>query len=83
VEDTEMPDQEQRQTDRIIAVDDDGDEYVIIEYTTFIEFRPISGPATWTKGTKELRLDTGQHVNWIDDDTFQIVSNDRVLRRLK
>ena len=62
--------------------DDNLSEYTVIEYQNFTTFRPISGPAQRVPTTKMLMLLDGRAVNWIDDNTFQIVETDQIIRKI-
>lgn len=60
----------------------DGTIYTVQIFQTFRVFKPIDGPATEVGGTKEAVLSNGRHLNLVDDDTFQILDNDEIIRRL-
>lgn len=62
--------------------DDDGSRYTVIEYQNYTRSRPISGPAQNIPTTKELFLSDGRAVTWIDDDTFEIVATDEIIRKI-
>lgn len=72
-----------KEISRFEAQSDSGERYTVIEYQTMIEFQPISGPKSFVGGTKELLLANGSDVEFIDDDTFQIVKTDKVIRRIR
>jgi hypothetical protein len=66
------------------AVDDDGNEYTIIEYQEMMEQRFREKPSQWTRtGPSWLRLDDGTPVNQIDADTFKIATDDRIIKRVR
>lgn len=61
---------------------DSGREYTVVEYQNYRRFQPVSGPAQNVPTTKEMFLSDGRDVNFIDDDTFQIVLTDEVIRTI-
>lgn len=71
-----------RAIDRHDCEDDEGREYVVIEYRHFSIREPLNGPRQEVPGVREYRLSDGSDVNWIDDNTFQILANDRIIRRI-
>lgn len=71
-----------RESDQFEAQDDEGNLYTVIEYQLVIESEPISGPSSIMKGTKELFLGNGRAVNYIDDDTFEVVETEKIIRRV-
>jgi hypothetical protein len=60
----------ERETNRFLAVSDDGEEFVVIEYQHIIERKLLSGEISVTKGRKRLALSNGLRVNQIDPETF-------------
>lgn len=64
------------------AVDEDGKRYTLELYQTFVEFRPISGEASWSKGSKRFQTVNGDHVNASADGTFILLDSGKKLRRL-
>jgi hypothetical protein len=79
-----MANRETHETDEFVAVDDDGTEYMIIEYQEVIEQRAIDKPLEWIKaGPRWYRLRDGTPVNYIDGNTFKISTTDKVLTRVR
>jgi hypothetical protein len=72
-----------QESDRFEAKDDGGRLYTVVEYQLIIESTPVSGPTSIMKGTKELFLANGHNVNYIDDDTFEVVETDTIIRRVR
>lgn len=68
---------------RFEAASDSGERYTIVEYQTMIETQLISGRKSVVGGTKELLLANGDDVNFIDDDTFKIVKDNKIIRRVR
>lgn len=79
-----MPHREEHAVKEYDARDDDGEEYVIIEYQEVMERRTVGNPnVEWVKtGPSTFRLDDRTPVNRIDADTFKIATNDTVLKLL-
>ncbi|APO74293.1 hypothetical protein AM571_CH01458 [Rhizobium etli 8C-3] len=71
-----------QETDRIQARGESGRIYTVIERTKIISMRMLDGSVSQAKGTKQLSTADGQHVNWIDENTFQIVLTDEILHRI-
>tara|TARA_R100000365_G_scaffold3600_1_gene12559 strand:- start:3507 stop:3731 length:225 start_codon:yes stop_codon:yes gene_type:complete len=71
-----------RETARFKARAADGKIYTVVEYTNMIRSRPISGPAEEVAGSKSLLLTDGRHVNYEDEDTFEIVVTGETLKRV-
>lgn len=66
------------------VMDEDEDEYDVIEYQEVMERRHRDRPSEWVKtGPTWFRLADGSPVNKIDDDTFVIAASDRVLKRIR
>lgn len=64
--------------ERFLAKNTNGHIYnVVLIQEAGPVFRPVSGPATPTKGRKHYELDTGEHVNKISETEFEIVFTDR------
>lgn len=68
--------------ERIECLGSDGQTYVVIRQVNMIEFRSLSGEVSRQPGMQQFRLSTGGSVNWINDDTFEIVQTDMRLKRL-
>ncbi|CAO3404272.1 hypothetical protein [Azospirillum palustre] len=78
-----MPRQKKEQTNDFEAVGDSGRRYRVIEMTTFTEFRPVSGNATWVRGTREYFLDNGKGLNPEGNESYRIVQTDEVIRKVE
>jgi hypothetical protein len=61
---------------------DSGRQYTVVEYQNYRRFQPLNGPAQDVPGTKELFLSDGRDVNFIDENTFQIVLTDEIVRKI-
>lgn len=59
---------------------DDGTIYEVEEIQEYSDASSFDGEE-WIEGLKRLELSDGSHVNYIDDDTFQIVATGKLLRR--
>jgi len=72
-----------KKTGAIAAADDKGRRYTIEVLTTFQEVSGLgSDSVEWEDVATRLRLDTGEHVNPLDDGRFQVLQTGTVLRRL-
>lgn len=69
--------------DMFECTDEFGTIYTIKAYAPELRYPTFSGDNSVIFGTKSLYTSDGQHVNMIDDDTYQIVVNDRLLKRIK
>lgn len=67
-------------TGSVKLLDDTGATVTATIYTTFTEFRPLSGPVEWIAGTKAYKMPDGSHLNPQSDGTFIEVKSSRVLR---
>jgi hypothetical protein len=61
---------------------DDGQQVIVIEWQTIITTSLISGPRTRVPMTRSFTLANGSSVNQIDDNTFQVVQTDQMLRKV-
>lgn len=66
---------------RIACKDDTGQTYVLEEWQEQIPAGHLDDPNATTPGMKQLILSTGGRVNYIDEDTFEIVQTDTIIRR--
>ena len=74
---------EVRMVDQFEVISKNGTRYHVIEYLHFTTSRTTSGQPFEGSGTRELRLSDGRHVNPTDDpETFKIVENDEVIRKV-
>jgi hypothetical protein len=73
---------QKEEINRYRCIGDSGREYTVIEYQHIIRTQLKSGPPQDVLGTKEWFLSDGQDVNYIDDNTFQIVLTDEFVRKI-
>lgn len=75
---------EERQVDRFTAADDEGREHEVFVFQSFIVTTALSqkGPGEHP-GAKRFNLRLGAPVNRVDDDTFRIAANGKVIRRIR
>ncbi|MDE4098973.1 MULTISPECIES: hypothetical protein [Rhodobacterales] len=66
----------------IECIDDNGNTFWIEEYQDIREHRPLSGKASKIKGMKSLALRDGSPVNFIDENTFEVLKYDRIVRKV-
>jgi hypothetical protein len=71
-----------KEIDRYRCIGDSGREYTVIEYQHIIRTQLKSGPPQDVPTTKEWFLSDGRDVNFIDDNTFQIVLTDEFIRKI-
>lgn len=69
-----------RQIDEFTCHGDDGQTYTVIEYQDFIDASSRDGEE-WLPGLKWLELPNGRKLNFISDDTFQVVSTGVIVRK--
>ena len=67
---------------RFEAQADDGTIYIVLEIQELRQFQPLDGPSQLIKGMKRLELIDGKHVNYIDPNTFKIVSTEEIIRKI-
>lgn len=70
-----------RESDLHPCEDDDGKQYVVIERQHYSISEPLNGPPEEKPTVKEYRLATGGAVKWLSNETFQIVANDKIIRK--
>lgn len=68
--------------ERIGATDENGRRVTVIQWCTMIPHRPVSGPSSEIKGTRSWTTSDGLDVNYVDENTFEIVQTDMVLKRI-
>ena len=68
--------------DRIDANSDDGTKYEILVHQEMITMETM-GETKVLPGLKELTLTNGNHVNFVDNNTFEIVSTGERLTRIR
>jgi hypothetical protein len=61
----------------IRVTDAHGDELTLYEYQHPVVYRALMGLK------RRLALDTGEEAEWVDDDTFVLVSSGETLRRVR
>jgi hypothetical protein len=59
-----------------------GERLIVVEWVKVITSHQISGSPSEHKSTRHWTLLDGSGVNYIDDDTFQVVQTDDVLRKV-
>lgn len=67
-------------TKEIVAVDELGQKYQIIEFTEYHDVSTFTTPGIWEEGLKEFRLSDGSPVNKLSDTDFEIVASGVQLR---
>lgn len=68
-----------KETNRFECKDEDGNLYTVIEYTTYVTFKPLSGPPQEKEGKMMHKLSNGNSVNDIDGKKFQITKGNIVI----
>ncbi len=61
------------------AFSEDGQEFIIHEYTNIIKSGTFENPNRVTMGMKELRTSNGEKVNRLDKGKYKIVSIDLIV----
>jgi hypothetical protein len=77
-----MSRQKVEQTGSFQAVDESGVKHTIIVFTNFTEHAPLSGERSWIPGMKSHKMGNGNHVNVLEDGTYQDIHTMRVMRRI-
>lgn len=67
-------------TDQIAVTDESGNLHFLDEYTRFAAHQTLSGPPQWVRGSRSLMLGR-EHVNCVDDNTFEVVMTGQRLKR--
>ncbi len=67
---------------RYLCIGDIGREYTVIEYQNFRRYQTLNDPPRDFPTTKECFLSDGRDVNFIDENTFQIVLTDEFVRKV-
>lgn len=71
------------EAEKFPADDADGNTYIIVKLQTQVRLLLRSGQYTpWTNGTHEWRTIDNLHVEPLDEDTFEILNINTVVRRL-
>jgi|GEM_PF-2692910 len=68
-------------TDQFVAVADDGEELLIIEYTDMIPAGELGDPFRTIPGQITLLTSRGQHVNYRGLGTYEIVESGKIARK--
>jgi len=76
-----MSEKEIREIDRFDVSSDDGREFTIVVYQTFIISHSHDG-TTRIPGLKSAETTEGYHANHIGDNTFQIVELDLTVTKI-
>jgi hypothetical protein len=66
-----------------LTENEDGVRFTVIEWVTVITSRPLSGPVSISKGARRWTLVDGSDVNYVDDNTFQVLKTDEILRKVR
>ncbi|MDQ4120711.1 MAG: hypothetical protein M3209_04605 [Acidobacteriota bacterium] len=67
-------------TGEIIAIDENGREYRVLEFTEYHDASTFTTPNVWEEGLKELKLSDGSLINKISDTEFEVVATGIRLR---
>jgi hypothetical protein len=71
-----------REIKRYRCIGDGGREYIVIEYQHIMRTQLKSGPPQDVPGNLDWILLDGREVNFIDDNTFQILDTDEFVRKI-
>lgn len=66
----------------IECADDNGNTYWVEEFQDIREHKTLSGGVSKRKGMKSLALRDGSSVSFIDENTFEILKYDRIVRKI-
>jgi len=72
-----------KEISRVACRDDDGKKYTVVMWQHYSDRGTLAVPKRLAPTTKSLALATGEPVNFIDDDTFEIVESETIIRRVK
>lgn len=69
---------------RFEAEDEDGKVYTVFEYQIIIRSDEVKrdGMSAHGRVLRKFKLKTGQSVNKVDSETFEIAHNNKVIRKL-
>lgn len=70
-----------REVDRFAAHGDDGKHYEVVVFQDFTDARSFGGGGAMLPGRKMARLSTGEELNRIGEDEFQIPGRPVIIRR--
>jgi hypothetical protein len=71
-----------KEINRYRCVGDSGRQYTVVEFQNFRRHRTLNNPPQDIPTTKECFLSDGRDVNWIDENTFQVVVTDEFVRKI-
>ena len=71
-----------KKTDEFYAESEDGRRYLLVVYTDMID-ASSKDSGEFIPGIKSLFTSDGLQCNHINDDTFQIIESDLILKRVK
>lgn len=69
-------------TDEFVAVADDGEAFIIIEYTDMIPTGELGDPFRTMPGQKTLLTSRGEHVTYQKFGTYEIVESGKIARKI-
>lgn len=72
----------ERKTDEFTVLTDDGQHYLIYEYTNYINVGTFEDPKAIIPDLKSLRTSNGMAVNVVGDGIYKIVPIDSIARRI-
>jgi len=67
---------------RYLTNNEDGVQVIIVKWVKIITSHPLSG-ASISKGARHWILLDGSGVNYVDENTFQFVESDVILRKVR
>lgn len=70
-----------KEIDSFPAFTDTGTEYRIFQYQEYIDASTAQKPNATIPGLKFMETSDGFHVNYLDDNTYQIVETGEIVRR--
>jgi hypothetical protein len=68
---------------RYLTANKEGGQVVVIEWVTITTVAPLSGRRPSRKRVSHWTLVDGWPVNSIDEDTFQVVDSNEILRKIR
>jgi len=75
----------EREIDRFQAIDDEEQSYTVVQWQKITLSRTINGKLISIGGNSRFALlsgESGENVNHIKDDTFQIVETNKIIRKV-
>lgn len=64
----------------IIAVDENGNEHIIVEYVNEVQHQPISGPSKSAAGSRYYETDAGIELNYEGKGKFVDFMDNRIFQ---